>query len=326
MSKHPQISLIIPIYNVEAYLSACLQSVAAQSFASLEVVLVNDGSTDDGASVCARFLKANPSWIYMEQANLGGSAARRNGLKRALGKYIAFLDADDMLSPDYFSILWARQNETQADLVIAPMYRFYADLEQAFPPEGNMWKENLLSGEDRVRVFENFSASLAVCGKLIRRELLEGVEFPTLRTGDDILPSVQILSRAQRIALAPDARYYYRQARAGSQSTTGGKRFENLVQGFSLARTYLLQSGLYGIFASGFEYVRMVCLTSFMEKFGLNQSQRELVFNHKDSFFFPSAVCRGWPWKLRFRLKLLRICLLFRVPYDVWFRRFRRCR
>jgi len=326
MSKHPQISLIIPIYNVEAYLEQCLQSVAAQTFDPLEVILVNDGSTDKGASVCDRFLKKNPSWIYIEQSNSGASAARRNGLKRSSGEYIAFLDADDVLAPNYFSDLWAVREETQADLVIAPMYRFYTDLEHFCPPEGSFWNEKLLTGERRVRVFENFSASLAVCGKLIRRELLAQVNFPKLRTGDDILPTVQLISGAWCLALVPGARYYYRQARPGSQSTSGEKRFDGLFQGFLSAREYLLQVGLYELFAPGFERVRMICLMSFMEKFGLEPEQRELLFTHADSFIFSKMICRDWPWKLRVRVKLLNLCLRFRLAYDVWFRRFRRNR
>lgn len=318
MSKRPQISVIIPIYNVEAYLEECLQSVAAQTFAPLEVILVNDGSSDGSGNICKSFLAQYPNWLYVEQANQGVAAARKNGLERAQGEYLAFVDSDDVLSPNYFSSLWAAREQTGADSVIAPMCRFTADTKNSFGPEGTFWNERILAGAARARVFENFSAALALCGKLFSRDLLVRIEprFPNLPNGDDILPSIQLLAGAQTLALAPEAKYYYRQARPLSQSSSGVNRFEGLFEGFLLAKKHLVNTGRYNELSPGFERVRFICLTSFMEKFGLNKTQRALLKTHKDDLKVPLFARRNWPWKLRLRVSFLSLCLRCGLPYD----------
>lgn len=318
MSKRPQISVIIPVYNVEAYLEECLQSVAAQTFAPLEVILVNDGSSDGSGDICQSFLKRYPNWLYVEQSNQGVAAARKNGLAHAQGEYLAFLDADDVLSPHYFSALWAAREQTGAELVIAPMYRFTADIKSAAAPEGTFWQKRCLAGAERARVFENFSAALALCGKLFSRELANktGLSFPSLRTGDDILPSVQLLAGAPAIAPAPQAKYYYRQARPLSQSSSGNNRFEGLFEGLLQAKKYLLNTGIYNELAPGFERVRFICLTSFMEKFGLNKAQRALLKTHRSDLKVPFSAWKNWPWKLCLRAAFLALCLRTGLPYD----------
>lgn len=328
MSKRPQISVIIPVYNVEAYLEECLQSVAAQTFAPLEVILVNDGSSDGSGDICQSFLERYPNWIYVEQSNQGVAAARKNGLECAQGEYIAFVDSDDVLSPGYFSALWTAREQTDADLVIAPMHRFTADIKSAAAPEGTFWQKRVLAGEERTQVFENFSAALALCGKLFSRKLADqaGIAFLSLRTGDDILPSVQLLAGAKTAALAPQAQYYYRQARPLSQSSSGNNRFEGLFEGFLQAKKYLINTGRYNELAPGFERVRFICLTSFMEKFGLNKTQRILLKTHRSDLKVPLSVCRNWPWKLRLRAGLLSLCLHIGLPYDKTVKYLRRLR
>lgn len=325
MSKRPQISLIIPVYNVEAYLEDCLQSVSAQTFDSLEVILVNDGSSDQSAAICQHFLNQYPTWIYVEQANQGVSSARQNGVRRASGEYMAFLDADDVLSPGYFSALWEAVSQTGAELAVAPMYRFVENTKVANEPEGTFWTEKCLEGNNRVRIFENFSAALALCGKLISRRLWDKINpsFPVLRTGDDILPSVELIVGADKIAPARAARYYYRQARPGSQSTTGAARFGSLLEGFSLARAYLIKMEAYPTFACGFERVRLICLTSFIEKFGITSTEENALRARLDEFNIPCFGCRGWHWKLRLRAKLLYFCLRWGLSYQSWMRKLR---
>lgn len=320
MSKRPSISLIIPVYNVEAYLEECLQSVAAQTFGALEVILVNDGSSDGSAAVCRRFAAQYPSWIYITQPNQGVCAARKAGLLHANGDYISFLDADDVLCADYFSVLWQAVNQTGAELAVAPMCRFGGDIQTAGMAEGSFWGETCLEGDARARIFENFSASLALCGKLISRRLWRQVnpDLPVLRTGDDILPSVELAASARKIAPAALALYYYRQARPGSQSTVGRGRFGGLLEGFSLARAWLMKTGKYPTFASGFERVRMICLTSCIEKFSLGPQDEQALRARRDEFQIPRYAVKGWPWKLRLRVRLLRFCLQMGFSYKNW--------
>ena len=97
--KQPLVSVIVPVYNVEPYLGPCLESLRAQTYPDLEVLLVNDGSTDGSRELCAAMARADRRFHLIDQANAGVSAARNAGLARASGKYLQFVDGDDRLSP-----------------------------------------------------------------------------------------------------------------------------------------------------------------------------------------------------------------------------------
>ena len=98
-------SVIIPIYNVSAYLLECLDSVACQSYLDYEVICVDDGSTDDSYAITKRYIERNDHWQLIHQENQGLGSARNTGLKNATGDYVLFLDSDDRLRPDALRIL-----------------------------------------------------------------------------------------------------------------------------------------------------------------------------------------------------------------------------
>lgn len=102
----PLISIIVPIYNVEKYLPACLKSIANQSYQNLEVILIDDGSTDGSAQIAKDFTKTDPRFKYHHQKNQGQSAARNTGLQVATGNYISFIDSDDLIKPNFIKELF----------------------------------------------------------------------------------------------------------------------------------------------------------------------------------------------------------------------------
>lgn len=108
----PQITLIVPIYNTAAYLPACLDSIAAQTFDDIEVLLVDDGSTDQSPEIAQRYAERDPRFRYIRQPNSGASAARNTGIRAAKGEYIAFIDSDDWVAPTYTDTL----RHTDADI------------------------------------------------------------------------------------------------------------------------------------------------------------------------------------------------------------------
>ena len=105
MNGEPKISVIIPIYNTAAYLPRCLDSILQNTYRSLEIICVNDGSTDDSAVILERYAAADSRIIAVNQENAGVSAARNTGLDMATGDFIAFVDSDDWVHPQYFEIL-----------------------------------------------------------------------------------------------------------------------------------------------------------------------------------------------------------------------------
>ena len=113
----PKISVIIPIYNVEKYLSRCLDSVCAQSFHDLEIICVNDGSPDGCDKILKKYAAHDSRFVIINKKNAGVSAARNDGIKHAHGKYIHFLDADDFIDSDYYEKMYAATADDSVDMV-----------------------------------------------------------------------------------------------------------------------------------------------------------------------------------------------------------------
>ena len=114
----PKISVIIPVYKVERYLDACVASVAGQTYADLEIILVDDGSPDNCPALCDAWAKKDARIKVIHRPNGGLSAARNSGLDIAAGEFIAFVDSDDRLEPDALQKAWETKQKTNADLVI----------------------------------------------------------------------------------------------------------------------------------------------------------------------------------------------------------------
>jgi len=122
--ERPLVSIVVPIYKVEKYLERCLDSLVAQDYRPLEVILVNDGSPDGCGNIIRRYEARYPIFRSLWQENQGLSAARNNGIALATGKYIALVDSDDYVEPDFISSMVDLAEERQADIV---MVNFYID-------------------------------------------------------------------------------------------------------------------------------------------------------------------------------------------------------
>lgn len=117
-NNHPAISVIIPVYNVSLYLSRCLHSVVNQIFSDLEIIVVNDGSTDNSLAIIREFMEKDKRIKLVDKENEGVSYARKSGIEVATGKYIHFLDGDDYIEPDTYDALYGKIQDSDADMVL----------------------------------------------------------------------------------------------------------------------------------------------------------------------------------------------------------------
>ena len=312
MPSSVKISVIVPVYNVEKYLPTCLQSLVAQAFADMEIVAVNDGSTDGSLSVLQTFAKQYPFLQVISQENQGVAAARQAGIKQARGQAVCFVDSDDVLTPGYLEELWRVYENTGAKMVVGPLVRFPGKSPDSLT---SLFERGCLCGADRISLFDDFSAAMALCGKLIHRSCLPDLKFPTARTGDDILPSVTLIANCDPIALAPKAVYFYRE-RTNSQSRAGDGRFEGILAGFVQARRHLKEQGVYADFAPGFEYICRVCLTSFIEKYGLNAREEKALADVAKETWVPLSVFAQRNRRFRWRQRLFNACLKYGFSYS----------
>lgn len=120
MGKYIKVSVIVPVFNTEKYLSECIESLVDQKFVDYEIILINDGSTDRSQEIIDLYMKKYPEIVHcLQQENQGQLAARNNGVKMAKGKYITFVDSDDYVKNDYLSYLYAGISENNADIIIS---------------------------------------------------------------------------------------------------------------------------------------------------------------------------------------------------------------
>ncbi|MFA6343015.1 MAG: glycosyltransferase family 2 protein, partial [Fibrobacteraceae bacterium] len=122
---NPLISVIIPVYNGESYLRQCIESIQGQTYAPLEIILVDDGSTDGSGKLCDEYGNADSRIQVIHQNNQGLSGARNRGLRQCSGEYIAFVDGDDAVSEDYLEFLWTQIHLTGADISCCGFHRFH---------------------------------------------------------------------------------------------------------------------------------------------------------------------------------------------------------
>lgn len=203
-----KISVIVPVYNAEKYLAECLESVCSQTLPEIEIICVNDGSTDDSLQVLEVFRHKDSRIIVIDQPNQGVSAARNAGLNIASGQYIGFVDGDDSIETDYFEKLYQRAQETGADALYSRMSP--ADDFRRFPSSllGKAIPQTLIP------VFLSGDSLNAVWNKIYRKEVIitNTVLFPVgVKQGEDARFNIEFLMHAQTIAFLDWQGYHYRE-------------------------------------------------------------------------------------------------------------------
>lgn len=209
---NPKISVIIPVYRVELYLRKCVESVLAQTYQNLEIILVDDGSPDSCGAICDAFAEMDSRVRVIHQKNSGVSAARNAGLAVAEGEWIGWVDSDDWVEPEMYADFIECAVNDGADIVVCSRAEHYCDhiVERAWP------QKIALSTEEAVRyLLENDVMQNFLWDKLWRRELFENIVFPEGQTFEDIAVLHQLFARAGRVICLPQIQYHYLQ-RSGS--------------------------------------------------------------------------------------------------------------
>ena len=219
-----KISVIIPVYNVEKYLERCVESVMRQTYQNLEVILVNDGSTDGSPEICKRLKEKYPKIILINKTNGGLSSARNAGLEAATGDYVAFLDSDDWVAKDCYEYLLWMSTEYQADVSDVGICQVSNENAVITDP---MEKIEVYHGRDALEHYlyrgmsEQNGAPYSACRKLYKREVLRDntMKFVEGTVNEDICFNYLVLEKCNGIAVSNQTKYYYFQDAA---STTNG--------------------------------------------------------------------------------------------------------
>lgn len=215
-----KISVIIPVYNSEKYLPQCMDSVLAQTYGDMEIILVDDGSTDGSPAVCDGYAAKDSRVQVIHQQNGGAGAARNAGLDAATGDYIGFIDSDDYIEPDMYEKLYRAIQKTGADMSLCDFYYVWPDgRTDTFEP---MLEETIAPrrGYELVEFAPTYWRYISLVNRLYKREIFDTVRLREGRICEDEMAVVPIFQRCRRIALIPD-RLYWDVYRPNSVMTSG---------------------------------------------------------------------------------------------------------
>lgn len=208
------ISIIVPVYNAEKYLDKCINSIIDQSYRDFEVLLIDDGSSDGSAEICDTHASKDPRIRVIHKSNGGSASARNLGLKLAKGDYIAFVDADDYVDPDYLRIMYELALAHHADIVQC-QYRTVQQNEQPSPEKYAKQESHKEIVCDNIQLLRDFCqkktyVSVAVLwNKLYRRELFDHLEFVEKKGIDDEFLIYRLIYLAKKIVKTTASLYYY---------------------------------------------------------------------------------------------------------------------
>lgn len=240
-----KITVIVPVYNVENYLNKCLDSLINQTYKNLEIIVINDGSTDNSGEICQGYAQKDNRIVYIEKENGGQSEARNMGLDRMTGSYVTFVDSDDWVELDYVENLYKKITEYQADIAVGNYYSFNeAEGMYYFHIFGDSCYEKVY---DNVSIFENLYESqemksfalISVWGKLYKADLLKHLRFDIGKLGEDGYLNQKIYLLAEKTIYLNKGLYAYRQREGSSSRIWTEKWMHALVDAMSERITLL---------------------------------------------------------------------------------------
>ncbi len=214
MESLPCISIVIPAYNAGKYIEKCIQSIINQTYRNFEIIIVNDGSTDNTKAICKKYVKLDNRIKLISTENRGAGSARNTGIAEAKGRYISFVDSDDYVCSDYYERMYKMIEEGNADIVEGHYKRVSGYDENVFTNTEtkkeytNMEKLLVLYGEDEIEYIN----SVIVTNKLYRRELFNEAKFPINRIIDDEFIMYKLMYNSKKIISTPDIMYAYVQS------------------------------------------------------------------------------------------------------------------
>lgn len=309
-----KVSVILPIYNEEKYLAQCLDSICGQTLKEIEIICVDDGSTDSSPQILETYAQKDSRIQLIRQKNRFAGAARNKGMEHAAGKYLSFLDADDYYAPEMLEKMEQEAEKSQADIVIC-RYVQCCESEGMEGQQPDSWdyEDLFLNGK------EVFAGSELLCAgifqiakgwawdKLFRTGFVRkcGYQFPAFRSSEDGFFVYMLMARAARIAYRKEEWAVHR-IRSGSLSNTRENDWENGFTMWSLIAEELKKQGVFGIYEQSlineFLYFLLWYLESmktfeaFSNCYQYIQSAVEPEFkilSYGEDFFFQKEIF-GW--------------------------------
>ena len=233
------VSIIIPIYNVEKYLEQCIKSLINQTYRNLEIILINDGSTDKSTKICEKYKNQDNRIVFINKKNGGAASAKNEGLKIAKGDYITFVDSDDFIEPDMIEYMVNTIKKYNSDIIQCSFTNLYKNTERF---KQDKIVEQKISSKDFLELFLKKWDSSLFWNKLFKREVIENVFVKEGRCIDDEFFTYKCVINSKSIVTSNKIVYNYRMRKSGvmksesSQKQILKDRVDYLYERYELVR------------------------------------------------------------------------------------------
>ena len=267
-----KVSVIVPVYNVEEYIQKCLETLVNQTLQEIEIIIVNDGSTDKSIEIAKKFQKSTNKIIIVDKENGGLSDARNYGLKYANGEYIAFLDSDDYAELDTYEKMYNIAKQRNADFV-------ECDFIWEYPNKSKIDTGYVYTNKKEMMAY----ARVVAWNKLIKRELICNIEepFPKGLRYEDIEFFYKILPKIKKFEFLKEPKIHYIQ-RCSSIANTQNKKNRDIFKVLNNVLNYYKQNNLFEEYKTEIEYnyARILLCSSFFRIVKINDKQlRKEIIN-----------------------------------------------
>lgn len=240
------ISIVLPVYNVEQYLERCLESVIHQTYRNLEIICINDGSTDSSLDICKAYAEKDSRIVIVDQENKGLAYVRNKGIELATGNYIAFIDSDDYVDSCYIEKLYESLLEKQADIVVANVRYEQKDKESYCLLKANYDPDHVMNKQEAMCDYLSAEGGIGnyIVNKLYVKEMFAGIHFPENKLFEDAYTMFKILNNANRVYMKPNVYYHYclrEDSITGAYDPAGSDNFD-LLEGNISKTEYICQN------------------------------------------------------------------------------------
>lgn len=280
----PLVSIVIPVYNVAEYLEGCMESVLQQTYKTLEIILVDDGSTDESGNLCDIYGQKDDRVKVVHKPNGGLSDARNEGIDIATGEYLYFLDSDDLIPEEAIDILVNIAEKSNCDVVIAGLQKFEDHVDKV--SLSNQKFETVDHEEAMKRMFLHNGIGHEAWGKLYKRCLWKDIKFPVGKLYEDYASIYHVIAMCNSVSITQQKLYYYR-IRQGSIMNTKIKNKELQILDVSNQVTGYIKESFPNLKEYA-EYLQLVTYLKTMKRIldgGFNQytEEQKIIMDYANS-------------------------------------------
>lgn len=240
VTENVLISIVVPVYNVADYMRKCLDSIIAQTYKPIEIILVDDGATDNSSEICDEYEQRYPQLInVVHQKNRGLSGARNTGLSYAHGEYITFVDSDDWIAPDMVETMYRNLKKYDAQISGVSFYKTFEDGKKI--KVTSKTEISVMSREETLGKFLfNENMNVCVCGKLYLTSLWDIVKCPEGKLFEDQYTTYKLIDQAETVVYDPSPKYYYVQRNGSIAHSSFTEKTYDLYEGVQEQYGYIV--------------------------------------------------------------------------------------